>query len=173
MKAREGLLKCKELGLSKDEMKKLLPIVDTSSSDSGLDSNFFFFGSFIDPYTHASNMIHVCRFKEKRYSHSLLAVVWIILIILFLSFPLFLGAFDGVLELLVRAGRSIPEAIMMMIPEAWQNDKNMDPHRKALYEYFSALMEPWDGPALISCKSSKKTFWFSHWVGSPATFGLC
>ena len=40
---------------------------------------------------------------------------------------------------------------MMMIPEAWQNDKNMDPHRKALYEYFSALMEPWDGPALISC----------------------
>lgn len=76
------------------------------------------------------------------------------LIILFLRFPLFLGAFDGVLELLVRAGRSIPEAIMMMIPEAWQNDKNMDPHRKALYEYFSALMEPWDGPALISCKSS-------------------
>lgn len=41
---------------------------------------------------------------------------------------------------------------MMMIPEAWQNDKNMDPQRKALYEYFSALMEPWDGPALISCK---------------------
>ncbi|KAL9163153.1 hypothetical protein ABFS82_06G022500 [Erythranthe guttata] len=39
---------------------------------------------------------------------------------------------------------------MMMIPEAWQNDKNMDPSRKALYEYFSALMEPWDGPALIS-----------------------
>lgn len=63
-----------------------------------------------------------------------------------------LGAFDGVLELLVRAGRSLPEAVMMMIPEAWQNDKNMDPQRKALYEYFSALMEPWDGPALISCK---------------------
>lgn len=66
------------------------------------------------------------------------------------------GAFDGVLELLVRAGRSLPEAIMMMIPEAWQNDKNMDPHRKALYEYFSALMEPWDGPALISCNFSFK-----------------
>nr|XP_019707381.1 glutamate synthase 1 [NADH], chloroplastic isoform X2 [Elaeis guineensis] len=94
MKAREGLLKCKELGLSKNEMKKLLPIVDASSSDS--------------------------------------------------------GAFDGVLELLVRAGRSLPEAVMMMIPEAWQNDQNMDPDRKALYEYFSALMEPWDGPALIS-----------------------
>ena len=40
----------------------------------------------------------------------------------------------------------------MMIPEAWQNDKNMDPQRKAFYEYFSALMEPWDGPALIACK---------------------
>ncbi|KAM0039067.1 putative glutamate synthase (NADH) [Helianthus debilis subsp. tardiflorus] len=94
MRAREGLLKCKELGLSKNELKKLLPIVDASSSDS--------------------------------------------------------GAFDGVLELLVRAGRSLPEAIMMMIPEAWQNDKNMDPQRKALYEYCSALMEPWDGPALVS-----------------------
>lgn len=51
----------------------------------------------------------------------------------------------------MRAGRSLPEAVMMMIPEAWQNDKNMDPQRKALYEYCSALMEPWDGPALVSC----------------------
>ncbi|XP_058100409.1 glutamate synthase 1 [NADH], chloroplastic isoform X5 [Magnolia sinica] len=103
MTAREGLLKCKELGLSKNEMKKLLPIVDASSSDS--------------------------------------------------------GAFDGVLELLVRAGRSLPEAIMMLIPEAWQNDKNMDPNRKALYEYFSALVEPWDGPALIS-------FTDGHYLGA-------
>ncbi|XP_057856392.2 glutamate synthase 1 [NADH], chloroplastic isoform X2 [Cryptomeria japonica] len=94
MRAREGLLKCQNLALSKDEMQKLLPIVDASSSDS--------------------------------------------------------GAFDGVLELLVRTGRSLPEAIMMMIPEAWQNDQNMDPDRRALYEYFSALMEPWDGPALVA-----------------------
>jgi glutamate synthase (NADPH/NADH) len=62
------------------------------------------------------------------------------------------GAFDNVLELLVQSGRSLPEAVMMMIPEAWNNDINMDPERKALYEYFSALMEPWDGPALVSCK---------------------
>lgn len=62
------------------------------------------------------------------------------------------GGFDGVLELLVRSGKSMPEAVMMMIPEAWQNDKNMDPERRAFYEYFSALMEPWDGPALMSCK---------------------
>ncbi|OEL30733.1 Glutamate synthase 2 [NADH], chloroplastic [Dichanthelium oligosanthes] len=61
-----------------------------------------------------------------------------------------LGAFDNVLELLTRSGRSLPEAVMMMIPEAWHNDVNMDPERKALYEYFSALMEPWDGPALVS-----------------------
>lgn len=61
------------------------------------------------------------------------------------------GAFDGVLELLVRAGRSLPEAVMMMIPEAWQNDPNMDPDRRALYEYFSCIIEPWDGPALVSC----------------------
>lgn len=69
-----------------------------------------------------------------------------------IGYLILVGAFDGVLELLVQAGRSLPEAVMMMIPEAWQNDKNMDPDRKALYEYFSALMEPWDGPALISCK---------------------
>ena len=67
MKAREGLLKCKELGLSKNEMKKLLPIVDASSSDS--------------------------------------------------------GTFDGVLELLVRAGRSLPEAVMMVRPEQAGKDE--------------------------------------------------
>jgi glutamate synthase (NADH) len=70
------------------------------------------------------------------------------------------GAFDNVLELLVRGGRSLPEAVMMMIPEAWQNDGNMDPEKKALYEFLSALMEPWDGPALISCKYILSTFLF-------------
>lgn len=94
MKAREGLLKCEKLGLSEEQMSKILPIVDATSSDS--------------------------------------------------------GAFDGVLELLTRGGRSLPEAVMMMIPEAWQNDVNMEPEKRALYEFLSALMEPWDGPALIS-----------------------
>ncbi|XP_014504412.1 glutamate synthase [NADH], amyloplastic isoform X2 [Vigna radiata var. radiata] len=103
MKAREGLLKCKELGLSESELKKLLPIVDANSSDS--------------------------------------------------------GAFDGVLEFLLHSGKSLPEAVMMMIPEAWQNDKNMDSQHKAFYEYFSALMEPWDGPALIS-------FTDGHYLGA-------
>ncbi|XP_010268680.1 PREDICTED: glutamate synthase 1 [NADH], chloroplastic-like [Nelumbo nucifera] len=81
--------------------------------------------------------------------------------------PASIGAFDGVVELLVRAGRSLPEAAMMMIPEAWQNDQNMDPDRKALYEYFSALMEPWDGPALIS-------FTDGHYLGATLDRnGLC
>lgn len=53
--------------------------------------------------------------------------------------------------------------MMMMIPEAWQNDKNMDPHRKALYEYFSSLMEPWDGPALISCNIHWNFFFGLAW----------
>lgn len=60
------------------------------------------------------------------------------------------GAFNAVLELLVAGGRSAPEAVMMMIPEAWQNHATMSEERKAFYEYMSALMEPWDGPALIA-----------------------
>jgi glutamate synthase (NADPH) large chain len=56
------------------------------------------------------------------------------------------AAFDNVLELLVMAGRSLPHAILMMIPEAWQNDRGMDPELRAFYEYHASLMEPWDGP---------------------------
>ena len=60
------------------------------------------------------------------------------------------ASFDEVLELLHMGGRSLPHAVLMMIPEAWQNNPNMDPARRAFYEYHSALMEPWDGPANIS-----------------------
>ncbi|MFP6776092.1 MAG: glutamate synthase large subunit [PS1 clade bacterium] len=60
------------------------------------------------------------------------------------------GSFDNVLEFLMMNGRSLQEAIMMMIPEAWQNDDNMSPEKKAFYEYFSNVMEPWDGPASIA-----------------------
>ncbi len=60
------------------------------------------------------------------------------------------GNFDNSLELLYHAGRSLPEAVMMMIPEAWQNHHAMSPEKRAFYEYFSALQEPWDGPASIS-----------------------
>ncbi len=60
------------------------------------------------------------------------------------------ATFDNVLELLVMAGRSLPHAILMMIPEPWSNHESMDPDRKAFYEYHSSLMEPWDGPASIA-----------------------
>src|SRR4051812_1188372 len=60
------------------------------------------------------------------------------------------ATFDNVLELLVMAGRSLPHAILMMIPEPWQNHESMDAERRAFYEYHSSLMEPWDGPASIA-----------------------
>jgi glutamate synthase (ferredoxin) len=60
------------------------------------------------------------------------------------------ATFDNVLELLVMAGRSLPHAILMMIPEPWSEHDSMSPELKAFYEYHSALMEPWDGPACIA-----------------------
>ncbi|ONI91512.1 glutamate synthase large subunit [Actinosynnema sp. ALI-1.44] len=60
------------------------------------------------------------------------------------------ASFDEVLELLHLGGRSLPHAVLMMIPEAWENHEEMDPARRAFYQYHSNLMEPWDGPALVS-----------------------
>lgn len=60
------------------------------------------------------------------------------------------GSFDNVLEFLMMNGRSLQESILMMVPEAWQNDKNMSADKRAFYEYFSNMMEPWDGPASIA-----------------------
>jgi len=60
------------------------------------------------------------------------------------------GTFDNVLELLLLAGRPLPEAVMIMIPEAWQNDDSMAAEKRAFYEYHSCLMEPWDGPASVA-----------------------
>ncbi|MCF8264888.1 MAG: glutamate synthase subunit alpha, partial [Melioribacteraceae bacterium] len=60
------------------------------------------------------------------------------------------AAFDNALEMLVASGRSLPHAVMMMIPEAHTGDKNMSEKKKAFYEYHSCLLEPWDGPATIS-----------------------
>jgi glutamate synthase (ferredoxin) len=58
--------------------------------------------------------------------------------------------FDNALELLVLAGRSLPHAMMMMIPEPWTAHESMSDEKKAFYEYHSCLMEPWDGPASIA-----------------------
>ncbi len=60
------------------------------------------------------------------------------------------ASFDNALELLVMGGYSISHAMMMMIPEAWENHTLMDPGRRAFYEYHAAMMEPWDGPASIA-----------------------
>ncbi|GEM33627.1 putative ferredoxin-dependent glutamate synthase [Nocardia neocaledoniensis NBRC 108232] len=57
--------------------------------------------------------------------------------------------FDEVLELLHLGGRDLHHAVMMMIPEAWERNENMDPQLRAFYEYHSMLMEPWDGPAAV------------------------
>ncbi|MDG4668385.1 glutamate synthase large subunit [Mycobacterium sp. 236(2023)] len=57
--------------------------------------------------------------------------------------------FDEVLELLHLGGRSLPHAVLMMIPEAWERHESMDPARRAFYQYHSSLMEPWDGPASV------------------------
>ena len=69
------------------------------------------------------------------------------------------GAFDNTLELLLMSGRSLAAATMMMIPEAWQSDRNIPARRKDFYEYHSALMEPWDGPASI-------VFSDGHYIGA-------
>ncbi|MFO0964089.1 MAG: glutamate synthase large subunit [Gemmataceae bacterium] len=58
--------------------------------------------------------------------------------------------FDNVLEMLVLTGRSLPHAVMMMIPEPWSGDETMSPEKRAFYAYHACLMEPWDGPASIA-----------------------
>ena len=60
------------------------------------------------------------------------------------------ACFDNALELLVMSGYPLAHAMMMMIPEAWENHQLMDDNRRAFYEYHAAMMEPWDGPAAIA-----------------------
>lgn len=91
MNAREPMLANELFG---DDIKKVLPIVNTNGSDSAM--------------------------------------------------------FDNVFELLVMGGRSLPHAMMMMIPEPWSGHESMSDEKKAFYEYHSCLMEPWDGPASVA-----------------------
>ncbi len=60
------------------------------------------------------------------------------------------ATFDNALEMLVMGGRTLPHAVMMMIPEAWSGHESMPQEKKDFYEYHSCLMEPWDGPASIA-----------------------
>ncbi|KAF0719334.1 Aste57867_1118 [Aphanomyces stellatus] len=68
------------------------------------------------------------------------------------------GNFDAALELLTKASscdRSLPEAMMMMIPEAWQTNATMSASKKAMYQYNACMMEPWDGPAMVAFTNGK------------------
>lgn len=69
------------------------------------------------------------------------------------------GNFDNVLEFLLMSGRSLQEAVMLMVPEAWQSDENMDQAKKDFYRFNSTMMEPWDGPASIA-------FTDGHYIGA-------
>ena len=60
------------------------------------------------------------------------------------------GSFDNVLEFLMMNGRTLHEAAMMMVPEAWENHTLMSQEKKDFYEYHACMMEPWDGPASIA-----------------------
>ncbi len=62
---------------------------------------------------------------------------------------------DNMIELLTMTGRSLPHVMMMLIPEAWDGNEQMDPLKKAFYEYHASIMEPWDGPASISFTDGK------------------
>lgn len=63
---------------------------------------------------------------------------------------------DNVVELLLHSGRSLPHVMLMLVPEAWDGNTQMDPLKKAFYEYHATLMEPWDGPAAL-CFTDGKT----------------
>lgn len=62
---------------------------------------------------------------------------------------------DNIIEMLLHTGRSLPHVMMMLIPEAWDGNEQMDPVKKAFYEYHATLMEPWDGPAAITFTDGK------------------
>jgi glutamate synthase (NADPH) large chain len=62
---------------------------------------------------------------------------------------------DNIIEILLHTGRSLPHVMMMLIPEAWDGNEQMDPVKKAFYEFHASLMEPWDGPASISFTDGK------------------
>jgi glutamate synthase (NADPH/NADH) large chain len=65
------------------------------------------------------------------------------------------GSFDNVLEFLLMTGRTLQEAVMMMVPEAWQKNELMSANKRAFYEFQSCIMEPWDGPASVAFTDGK------------------
>ena len=77
------------------------------------------------------------------------------------------GAFDACAELLIHAGgRPVHEAMMMMVPEAWQLRPDLSPSKRAFYEYQANLMEPWDGPAMMSFTDGSR---YAKLLPNPST----
>lgn len=66
------------------------------------------------------------------------------------------ASFDNAFELLTMAGYSLAQAALMLIPEAWEKNKTMNPRLRALYEYNAAMMEPWDGPAAVAFTNGRQ-----------------
>ena len=66
------------------------------------------------------------------------------------------ASFDNALELLIHTGRSLPHCLMMMIPEAFENHESMDQETRDFYDYHAALMEPWDGPAMVAASDGQQ-----------------
>jgi glutamate synthase (NADPH/NADH) large chain len=62
---------------------------------------------------------------------------------------------DNIIEILLHTGRSLPQVMMMLVPEAWDGNEQMDPIKKAFYEFHATIMEPWDGPAAITFTDGK------------------
>ena len=70
------------------------------------------------------------------------------------------GCVDNVLEFLFHTSdRSLPECMLMMVPEAWEADENMQPHKKHFYKFNSFVMEPWDGPALLAFSDGRYVYY--------------
>ncbi len=66
------------------------------------------------------------------------------------------GTLDNVVEMLMHGGRSLTHVMMMLVPEAWQNDSQMPQHKRDFYQYHSCLMEPWDGPAALAFTNGRQ-----------------
>src|SRR5690606_39111843 len=66
------------------------------------------------------------------------------------------GTLDNVAEMLMHGGRSLAHVMMMLVPEAWQNDGQMPQHKRDFYQYHSCLMEPWDGPAALAFTNGRQ-----------------
>ena len=162
MRARQGIMKCEGLGLTNEGgggLRSIMPVVEEGQSDSGVfnsvrtaarpPSRSLFIHKLCfpasRPHTATQGYCQCAPTYRCARSHPPLCLPHTVV-----SAPCPHPHVRQVLELLTSTGRPLPEAMMMMIPEAWQNDKLMASEKRDYYRFMSCLMEPWDGPALIA-----------------------